>query len=84
MDKTRLESQIRWALQTRPQVTLAEIVGRFPLDRGLAELLAYLSLAVESDGAVIDDQHKQELFWTDASGTPRRATMPLVIFTRQA
>jgi hypothetical protein len=84
VDKTLLASQIRWALQTRHQVTLAEIVKHFPLDRGLAELLAYLSLATEEDGAVIDDRHKQEIFWTDESGTPRRATMPLVVFSRPA
>lgn len=84
VDETLLASQIRWALQTRHQVTLAEIVKHFPLDRGLAELLAYLSLATEEDGAVIDDRHKQEIFWTDESGTPRRATMPLVVFSRPA
>ena len=53
----------------------------FPLEQGLAELVAYLSLATEDDAAVIDDGQKQELSWVDAEGTRRSATLPLVIFT---
>jgi flagellar motility protein MotE (MotC chaperone) len=80
VDKTRLMSQIRWALQTRHQISLADLVEYFPIEQGLAELVAYLSLATEDDAAVIDDRHKQGLSWTDAAGTRRRATMPLVVF----
>jgi hypothetical protein len=84
IDKTRLLSQIRWALQTRHQISLADLVEHFPLEQGLAELVAYLSLATEDDAAVIDDRDKQQISWTDAAGTRRRATMPLVIFNARA
>jgi hypothetical protein len=80
VDKTRLMSHIRWALQTRQQISLADLVEHFPIEQGLAELVAYLSLATEDDAAVIDDREKQDLSWTDAAGTWRRATMPLVVF----
>ena len=84
MDKTRLTAQIRRALQTRHQISLADLVKSFPLEQGLAELVAYLSLATEDDAAVIDDTHKQELSWVDSEGTRRRATLPLVIFSGHA
>jgi hypothetical protein len=84
VDKMRLMSQIRWALQTRHQISMADLVEHFPLEQGLAELVAYLSLATEDDAAVIDDQNKQVLSWTDAAGTRRRATMPLIVFNARA
>ena len=84
VDKTRLMAQIRWALQTRPQISLADLVEHFPLEQGLAELVAYLSLAADDDTAVIDDQDKQELSWIDSTGTRRQATLPLVVFSRHA
>ena len=84
VDKARLMAQIRRALQTRHQISLADLVKSFPLEQGLAELVAYLSLATEDDAAVIDDRRKQELSWVDAEGTRRRATLPLVIFSGHA
>jgi flagellar motility protein MotE (MotC chaperone) len=84
VDKTQLTDQIRRSLQTRSQITLADLVEEYPLTHGLAELVAYFSLATEEQGAVIDDRHKQELSWSDAAGRMRRATLPLVIFSRTA
>jgi hypothetical protein len=84
VDKSRLVAQIRRALQTRHQISLADLVKNFPLEQGLAELVAYLSLATEDDAAVIDDRTKQELSWVDSEGTWRRATLPLVIFSGHA
>ena len=82
VDKARLASCIRRALQTRDQVSLAELVEINPLEQGLAELLAYMSLAVDSDKALIDDGHPQAVVWTDEALGPRQATLPLVVFIR--
>ena len=84
VDKPRLAAQIRRALQGRHQVSLAEVVESYPLEQGLAELVAYLSLGAEDRKAVIDDKQTQTLFWTDKSGRVREATLPLVIFNREA
>lgn len=84
VDKARLVAAIRCSLQTRHQVSLAELTKDFPLQHGLAELITYLSLAAESDKAVIDESRQQVLSWTDGSGVERRATLPLVVFTRTA
>ena len=82
VDKTRLESNIRRALQTRSQISLGELVEECPIEQGLAELVAYFSLAATDETALIDDRHRQSLAWTDkASGLTRQATLPLVIYS---
>ncbi|MBY0276111.1 DUF3375 domain-containing protein [Candidatus Binatia bacterium] len=82
VDKARLAAHVRRALQTRPQVSLADVIAAHPLEQGLAELVAYLSLAVDDRNAVIDEARPQILVWTDPVHGPRQATMPLVVFTR--
>jgi uncharacterized protein DUF3375 len=82
VDKDRLSGQIRRALQRRTQISLAELVDLFPLERGLAELVAYFSLAAEDHAAIIDDTQSQTLIWADGDGTSRQATFPRVVFCR--
>ena len=82
VDKAELRERIRAALAGRSQVSLREIVEAHPLDHGLAELVAYMSIASEDEKAVIDGEHQQTLIWSDSSGGSRQATLPLVIFTR--
>ncbi|HXC24382.1 MAG TPA: DUF3375 domain-containing protein [Gemmatimonadaceae bacterium] len=84
VDKTRLAAHIRRALQTRPQISLMELVSTHPLEHGLAELITYLSLAAEDRMSVIDDTDTQTIMWTDDTGHARQATIPLVIFSRHA
>jgi Protein of unknown function (DUF3375) len=87
VDKSRLQARIRQALQMRSQISLADLVAQSPLEQGLSELIAYLSLATDSatadrPQAVIDDRVQQTISWTDVDGRLRQATMPLVIFAR--
>lgn len=84
VDKERLVTAIRRALQARRQVSLGELLRVQPLEQGLAELVTYLTLAAEDETAVIDDQLKETVFWSDAGGHTRQATMPTVIFCREA
>jgi hypothetical protein len=82
VDKTELAAHIRRALQTQPQISLGEIVKARPLERGLAEIVAYLSIAADDSHALIDDEQKQTLVWTDPTGCERQATVPLVVYCR--
>ncbi len=82
VDKTRLRARIRQALQTRDQISLAGLLEQRPLEQGLAELVTWLSLATESTKSVIDEDQPQTVAWIDDQGHGRRATLPLVIFTR--
>jgi hypothetical protein len=82
VDRPRLEGHIRYTLQHRDQVTLTEIVAENPLELGLAELVAYLSIASEDEACVIDETQRDEIAWIDDEGTERRAAMPQIIFVR--
>ncbi|MBK9325169.1 MAG: DUF3375 domain-containing protein [Hydrogenophilales bacterium] len=80
VDRARLAGWIRQALQDKAQVTLAELVERHPLEQGLAELVAWLSLA---DGnTVFEEEAKASIAWLDEQGFARRATLPRVIYAR--
>lgn len=83
IDKDLLRSRLRKALQTRRQVTLAELLEEQPLERGLAELVAWLSLATGEGYGVIDEDRPQTVTWHDAAGRTRQATLPLVIFVAE-
>lgn len=82
IDKVRLESCIRMQLQTRRQISLGQLIEAHPLEQGLAEVVAYMSLAAADRLAVIDDTNKQTLSWVDKEGSQRQAVVPLVVFTR--
>lgn len=82
VDKARLNAHIWRALQSKDQVALTELVVQHPLELGLAELVAYLSIASENPQNVIDDGTRTTISWADAEGLTRQATMPLVVFVR--
>ena len=82
VDRERLRGQIRLALRRHDQISLGQLLQSHPLEQGLAELVTYLSLASDAERAVIDDSSPQIVTWTDAAGLSRRATIPLVIFSR--
>ena len=84
VDKERLRARLRKALQTRRQVSLAELLETEPLEQGLAELVAWLSLATGEGCGVIDEETPQTVRWTDANGRVREATLPTVIFIGSA
>jgi hypothetical protein len=74
-------TNVRRALQTRKQVSLATLTNASPIEQGLAELAAYLKLATQDAAAVIDDERSETVHWLDAGGRQRQATLPLVVFT---
>jgi flagellar motility protein MotE (MotC chaperone) len=82
VDKLRLAATIRKTLQRRDQIALSALVAEYPLQQGLAELVAYLSLAAEQADALIDDRQHETIRWTDAQGVHRQARLPTVIFVR--
>lgn len=81
VDQVRLMSNVRRALQTRSQASLAAVVAEHPIEQGLAELATYLKLATQDVAAVIDDERTESIGWTGDDGRQRQATLPMVIFT---
>lgn len=73
VDHTRLQANINRALQGRQRVTLTDIIRAHPLQVGLAELVAYLSLAGQDRRATFDDSAEDPIHWTDEHGRQRPA-----------
>lgn len=82
IDREQIASRVRRALQTRDQISLAELAASYPLEHGLAELVAYFGLAADDADAVIDDEESDCIDWVDEQGRRRVATFPRVLFTR--
>lgn len=82
IDKAALAQHVRQSLQQRAQVSLAELLETRPLEHGLAELVAYLSLAAEHERAVIDEAVQDSVSWVARSGERKRARLPRVVFSR--
>jgi flagellar motility protein MotE (MotC chaperone) len=82
VDKARLAGWIRQSLQDKTQVTLGELVEQHPLDHGLAELVAWLTLASEDPKSVFEEDTRELVAWREASGKLRQATLPRVSFVR--
>jgi Protein of unknown function (DUF3375) len=82
VDPAQLARTVRHALQQRSQVGLAQVVGQQPLEQGLAELVAYLSLIDETFRVVFDERARERVGWRDADGRTRTATLPRVTFAR--
>lgn len=82
VDRAVLRARLANALQRRSQVALSEILEAHPLERGLAELVAWFAVAADDAGALIDGDRTQLVEWEDGLGVRRRASVPTVIFTR--
>ncbi len=85
VDSTQLARQIRQTLQARSQVTLRELTEAFPLQQGLAELVAYLQLGSEKFKTIVDEERPEIVEWegiTEDTVRRKHAKLPRVIFVR--
>lgn len=82
IDEKKLKLNIRKALEIRSQVSLAKLLDTYPVENGLAELLAYLNLAFNDKKAMVNDMETEEIFFTTEKGVSKKVKMPQVIFTR--
>jgi hypothetical protein len=83
VDEEELAANVRRLLQRRSQVSLSEVVRRYPVTKGVAELVAYVNLAVKDEGALIDEQVEERLEVRGEQGHRRQVRLPRVVFTRE-
>jgi hypothetical protein len=83
VDRARLTSTVRRALQSRDQVTLAAVVEDAPIEQGLAEVITYLALDDDAFEVVFDQGHPTQLSWADLDGAGRTVTLPTVSYVRR-
>ncbi|NOQ29875.1 MAG: DUF3375 family protein [Helicobacteraceae bacterium] len=81
VDEDSLKKNINYFLQLQSQCSLNEIIEKFPIKKGLSELVSYLSIAKKSDHSIVLDD-KQKLFITDDDGKEKVVVVPKIIFTK--
>jgi len=82
IDKTKLQANIRRFLQTGKQVTLQDVLRKYPIEQGLAEVVTYFAIAASDEKAVFDENAKEQIFWQDENDRKKCATLPRIIFNR--
>lgn len=80
VDEQQLQSRIQRLLQTRSQVSLPEVIERHPLERGLAELVAYVNIGCRN--GLVDEERREIITLTAEDNSRRRVSMPRVLFIR--
>jgi hypothetical protein len=82
VDENMLRDRLDRVLQEKSSCTLGEICVRFPLEKGLAELLAYFTIAGRNEKVCWDPATRQTIAWETSDGQERKAVVPRVIFNR--
>ncbi|MEW8021148.1 MAG: DUF3375 domain-containing protein, partial [Candidatus Sedimenticola endophacoides] len=82
VDRRVLADRIERLLQRQSQVSLSQLLARYPVEKGVAEVLGYLSLAVDDSKAMIDSANEERLNITDEQGRQKQVRLPTVVYTR--
>lgn len=78
VDKNLLEKNIKDSLNAYEQITLGEVIKKYPLQYGLEELLTYFMLKIPQ----ISSNSEEIVMWKRDDGKYVSARIPKIIFTR--
>lgn len=81
VDRAKLEHRVNRMLQGSEQISLSELTKKYPVEKGVAELVTYFAIAAEG-GAVFDEEQQEEIIMQDEDSLEKRVEVPRVIFTR--
>lgn len=82
VDEALLSNRIALMLSENSQVALSDIVEKYPVTRGMAEIVTYINLANLGEKFTLNENRRQQIPWFDAEGKQRYADVPLALFTR--
>lgn len=83
IDEALLKKYIALTLQEQQQASLEEIIRRFPVEKGMAELATYLKIAYNSDHASFIDNESEHLWVNTTNGFSKQICVPKIIFVAQ-
>ena len=83
VDEEKLRGQIDALLRQKQQCSLSELVKHFAVDKGVAELIGYLSIAKNSSEARVETEEKEQIRVTDFDGEQKVVIVPKIIFRRR-
>lgn len=90
IDKAALARRVETLLEQHSQITLAQVLSCYPPEKGLAEVLAYCTLAADDPDSFIDPQRTETIELADAATEAanggkgaRVVTIPRVLYKRR-
>jgi len=87
INHARLAQHVSSALTKASQVSLKDLTLHYPLQQGLAELVAYLQVGVDNFAMAINDNVTDIISWTyqtaELKVIEKEAKLPRVIFLRK-
>jgi len=82
VDEAILQKRIKKILLHKPQCTIEDIRQEYGINKGIAELIGYLSIAKNSGSARVEVGQKVRLSIKDFDGLKKTVSMPNIIFVR--
>ncbi|MBC7474580.1 MAG: DUF3375 domain-containing protein [Candidatus Sericytochromatia bacterium] len=83
IDPEELRQRIQEILKNRLQVTLKQVTERYPVNKGLAEVITYFSIAAKNDKAIINEDLKETIvIFNKDTGKYMEVELPQTIFCR--
>lgn len=80
INKTELQNHISELLKEKKQVSLGEVLKKHPVEKGLSEVLTYMSIASQSNKHIISDNEYEVVAINKKE--KRYVKLPQVIFTK--
>lgn len=81
IDYGELNDRVTRLLRDHDQITLTEVINRYPVTKGVGEIIAYFEVGHDSEKVVVSDDKKDVLnIFIDGRDTQLR--VPRLIFTR--
>jgi len=82
IDDSALRGNIDRLLMSRSEVTMAELVTSYPVEQGMAEVIAYLQIAARDERHSIDRAARDIVTIRTRNGDEKQVEVPRIIYRR--
>ena len=82
VDEEILKRNIAQMLEHSPQCTLLDVVEKFPITKGVSELVSYISIAKNSNDTRIETSALVRIKIVDSDGKEKYIKLPKIIFIK--
>jgi hypothetical protein len=80
IDRQELLERLDQLLQNNSQITLQSVIERYPIERGLAEILVYVDIALKNKNAFVNEEiYESIILWNKYSNRYFRIELPQII-----
>lgn len=80
IDRRELQARLDQLLQNNSQITLQSVIEHYPIERGLAEILVYVDIALKNKKAFInEDIYETMILWNKLSDRYFEIQLPQII-----